>query len=347
MANLLPIRHAQGEFFIADIFDGLPFKDDMASMGYPFFSLSKKIDLRTIEYKKDGVHITITPSIKGLPTIFDKDVLLYCGSLLMSEFKRLEAIGGGLPPKTLRVSTNDLLIATNRYICGDSYDLTEKSLDRLHGVSIKTNIKTNDIEQTQAFHLIESYEFIKSHYVKDRRVALEITLSDWFYNSVIGKEVLTISRDYFRLGKSLERRLYELVRKHCGHQSEWRIAMQTLHEKSGSTGRLALFRSYVKAIAEDNHLPDYTLEIIEGDNVLFKNRKSEYLPLFDNPQDLPLISPETIKKGAILVQKSGTGWDYQELCNQFNQEILNGFRPKRINGAFLNFIKKKIRQCPN
>jgi plasmid replication initiation protein len=347
MAKLLPIRHPQADFFIADIFGSLPVKDDMASMEHPIFSLSKIKDVRTIEYERSGLTISVSPSAKhGLPTIFDKDVLLYLGSLLMSELKKLEANGGGLPSKTLRVSVHDLLITTNRIRTGEGYALLEKALDRLHGVSIKTNIKTNEVEQKNAFHLIESYEFIESHFVKDRRVALEITVSDWFYNSILGKEALTINRDYFRLGKALERRLYEIARKHCGSQSQWRVSMQTLYEKSGSTGTTRLFRYYVKAIAEDNHLPDYTLEIIEDDNILFKNRKTEYLPLLDTPKDLPLISQETIKKGAILVEQSGTGWDYQELRIQFNQELSNGFRPKRINGAFLNFIKKKITKYP-
>jgi plasmid replication initiation protein len=348
MAKLLPQRHPQADFFIADIFDGLPVKDDMASMEHPIFSLSKVKDVRSIEYERAGVSISISPSAKhGLPTIFDKDVLLYCGSLLMSEFKKLEASGGGLPSKTLRISVHDLLITTNRIKNGEGYDLLEKALQRLHGVSINTNIKTNKIEQKEGFHLIESYKFIESHFVEKRRVALEITVSDWFYNSIIGKEALTINRDYFRLGKSLERRIYEIVRKHCGQQNEWCVSMQTLYEKSGSTGTISMFRFYVKAIAKDNHLPDYTLKVIAGDNVLFNNRKAANLPLFDDlPDDLPTISPETIKKGAILVEEAGTGWDYQELRLQFTQELIKGFRPKRINGAFLNFVKKKVATQP-
>jgi len=43
---------------------------------------------------------------------------------------------------------------------------------------------------------------------------IEITLSEWVYRSVISKNVLTLNRDYFRLRKPLERRMYELARKH-------------------------------------------------------------------------------------------------------------------------------------
>ena len=71
------------------------------------------------------------------------------------------------------------------------------------GVKIKTNIKTNKTEVINAFGIIDSYEIVESSRIKDRMVKLEVTLSDWFYNSIIGKEVLTINRDYFRLGKPL------------------------------------------------------------------------------------------------------------------------------------------------
>jgi plasmid replication initiation protein len=349
MAKLLPIRHPNADFFIADIFDGLPVKDDMASMEFPMYSLSKVKDVRVIQYERAGVKVSISPSVEhGLPTIFDKDILLYLGSLLMSELKKREMSGNGLPPKTLRVSIHDLLVTINRSIGGESYDLLEKTLKRLHGVSINTNIQTGKIEQKEGFHLLEHYKFIESHYVKDRRVALEVTVSDWLYNAIIGKEVLTISRDYFRLGKSLERRLYEIVRKHCGSQSEWNVSTQTLYEKSGSTGTLRKFRFYIKEIAQDNHLPDYTLEFSEdADTVLFRNRNVDVQVIEGTTlQNLPTISPYTIKKGAVLVEKAGTGWSYQEIRSQFMQSLLNGFQPNKVDGAFLNFVKKKIKHPP-
>ncbi len=340
---LLPERHPHKDFFIADIFDNQPFKDDMASMGYPVFSLSKNKDLRTIRYEKYGISIMISPSFEyGLPTIFDKDVLLYCGSLLMEQVNK-----GGIPPKTLRISTHDLMVTTNRTINGGGYNLIEKALRRLAGVLITTNIKTKGIEQSKGFHLIESFEFIKSNFVKDRRVALEITLSDWFYNSILGKEVLTINRDYFRLGKSVERRLYEIARKYCGNQSEWSVSLSGLHEKTGSQSTLDKFRFFIRGIAGSNHLPDYLIRM-NDDTVTFTSRNMEQaqesaqgqlpLPL----EALPAISAETLRKGALLVEQAGTGWDYGALRLQFTQQLMDGFKPKNVNGAFIGFVKKKI-----
>ena len=139
--TLLPDRHPTPDFFVADIFDSLPFKDDMASMSYPIFSLSTKKDVRNLEYEIGDATISIKPNSDGLPTIFDKDVLLYCGSLLMNEVNQ-----GRTPPKAMRISARDLLVATNRLTNGQSYALLKKGLDRLQGVTVKTNIKTNKRE---------------------------------------------------------------------------------------------------------------------------------------------------------------------------------------------------------
>ena len=90
--------------------------------------------------------------------------------------------------------------------------------------------------------------------------------------------MLTLNRDYFRLGKPLERRIYELARKHCGRQSAWQISLDTLLKKSGSQSSLKLFRQMVKEIARHDHLPDYHLAFDEArDIVMFYNREGKWL----------------------------------------------------------------------
>jgi plasmid replication initiation protein len=104
-------------------------------------------------------------------------------------------------------------------------------------------------------------------------VAVEITLPDWLWRSVKAKQVLTLSRDYFRLRKPLDRRIYELVRKHCGAQPKWRVSLKTLHEKSGSADVLRNFRGDIKKLAESNELPDYRVAFDgEADAVTFYAR---------------------------------------------------------------------------
>ena len=60
--SLLPNRHPNADFFIADIFDSLPVKLDRHTMEHPFFALSTNKDVRTVRYERDGVKIILSPS---------------------------------------------------------------------------------------------------------------------------------------------------------------------------------------------------------------------------------------------------------------------------------------------
>ena len=71
-------------------------------------------------------------------------------------------------------------------------------------------------------------------------IGMELTLSDWLYNAVVGMEVLSISRDYFRIGKPIERRIYELCRRHCGSkQPKWEIGIDKLRKETFSCVEIA------------------------------------------------------------------------------------------------------------
>src|SRR5262249_43811946 len=129
-----------------------------------------------------------------------------------------------------------------------------------------------------------------------RMTELRIELSNWVFNAVVGREVLTLHRDYFRLRKPLERRMYELARKHCGKQDEWVISLEMLKKKCGSASDDYEFRRLVNIIcAEDqahSHMPDYAVTF-DGDNVRFSNR-STVKPLSAPLQpQYPRLDPET------------------------------------------------------
>ena len=341
---LLPVRHPNADFFIADIFDSIPVKSDRHTMEHPFFALSTKPEVREVQYKRDGVSITLSPHHRlGLPTMMDKDILLYCGSLLMKEINE-----GRIPPKTMRFSAHDLMVTTNRHTNDVGYRMLANAFERLTGCLITTDIKTNEIEQTSGFHILESYNVVKSSHDKKRMVRVEVTVSNWFYNALIGKEVLTINREYFRLRKPLERRLYELARKHCGRQPEWKISLEHLREKTGAVSPLKYFRFQLREIMQPDHLPDYQISLDDRDMVTFKNRyhtmkqslsEQGTLPGLD---DIPSLNPGTLRRGAALVEEAGTGWDYGAIREQFTAQLMEGFRPRNVDAAFIGFVKKKI-----
>jgi plasmid replication initiation protein len=150
--SLLPDRHPIRDFFIADVLDWA-LKDDRHSMEHPMFSLSKKPDKRIRRYEHNDISVTITPSVLGLATIWDKDILLYCISVLMEGLNQ----GRKDVSRTVRLTAHDLLVTTNRTTGGRSYEELKASLERLRGTSITTNISTNGARQSRGFGLIDNW----------------------------------------------------------------------------------------------------------------------------------------------------------------------------------------------
>ena len=274
--HLNPIKHPQQDFFIADIFDAISLQLDMASMEYPLFALKAGIK-KGKEYKQGNFSIKISPSIDyGLATIHDKDIWIYCISKLMQGVREGAEIN-----RTVHFTIYDYLKTTNRGVGGREYELAKDSLDRLRSTTITTNIETAEKRESRGFGLVDSWKIIEE---KDgRMIRVSVTLPEWLYRSIENKSVLTISPDYFRLRKPLDRRIYELARKHCGLNSSWTFNLDTLQKRTGSTSTLRLFRQSIKSLAKSNQLPDYSIEYdSEKDQVTFINRsmkrnRNEYI----------------------------------------------------------------------
>jgi plasmid replication initiation protein len=261
----VPPVPAQADFFICDVPWAVP-KDDMASMEHPLFTLATRPDRRILRYAHGAATIEVTPSVKGLATIHDKDVLIYCISQLMAAVNAGRAVA-----PTLHLKAHDLMAATGRETSGDGYRRLREAFERLSGTRIVTNIETGGVESTRGFGLIDGWEILRKAR-GGRMILVTVTLSDWIYRSVLSRSVLTLSRDYFRLRKPLERRVYEIARKHCGRQTEWRIGLETLLKKTGSTSPRRVFRKMIRDIAEEDGLPDYSLGLDAGDVVRVRSR---------------------------------------------------------------------------
>jgi plasmid replication initiation protein len=271
--NLLPNRHPNRDFFIADLVEWAV-KDDRHSMEHPMFSLSKNPDHKIRRYEHNGNAVVIAPGAYGLATIWDKDILIYAVSQLVAA---LNADRTDVSP-TVRLTAYDLLVSTNRHTGGGDYDQLQKAFERLSGTRITTDIRTNGVRQREGFGIIDSWKIIEKHPTDGRMVAIELRLSDWLYNAIVGREVLTLSRDYFRLSRGIERRLYELARKHCGHQPKWAVGLELLHKKSGSNSPLKRFRLEVKNIAKADTLPDYRVRHdANTDQVIFYTKDAKAL----------------------------------------------------------------------
>jgi plasmid replication initiation protein len=330
---LLPDRMQQGDFFVCDIFDAAP-KGDMASMEHPIFSISTKPDRRVRRYESGQNFVEIAPSIKGLATVHDRDVLIFCISQIMA------AVNSGREVKqSLRFKAYDMLVATNRPTGGESYARLRDAFIRLSGTRIETNITTGATEILDGFGLIESYRIVRE--TRDGRMQeVEVKLSDWVFNAIRHKEVLTLHRDYFRLRKPLERRIYELARKHCGQKQSWKIGLEKLRTKCGSSSTEKEFRRLVQNIVKQDesfgHMPDYALSL-EGDMMTFINRREAETVISPAISQIRL-DPESHHDARTVAP----GWDTYVLESEWRQWMheYDVEPPRNPTKAFIGFCRK-------
>lgn len=272
--TLLPDRHPQQDLFICDIADCV-LKNDLASMEHPIFSLSKRPDLTIRDYQRGNVRLTVTPSVKGMATIYDKDILIFAISQLMAAKNRGEPIS-----RDIQLSARSFLVFTNRHTGGKDYEQLGDALDRLTGTRLKTTIETGGERQESWFGLVEN-AYIRRQPTADgsegRIRDMRITLSDWLFNAIHADEVLSMHRDYFRLRKAMERRLYEIARKHCGKQASWTVGIEILHKKSGSRSPLKQFRYGLRQVAEAGNLPSYDVRLDSAANMVIFTQKKTFL----------------------------------------------------------------------
>jgi hypothetical protein len=256
------------------------------SWSFRFFSLQKQPRLEPFVYDDGKVHIEISPGQKGIATIWDKDILIYIGSLLNERIERGQTVN-----RTITFPAYDFLRVTGRGTGKRAYELFLDALFRLRSTTIVTTIEAGGQKERRGFGWIESWRIIERQTSggKTTMAAVELTVNDWMFRSIVrDRRVLTINRDYFRLGMGIERRLYELARKHVGEQPEWWIGLARLHDKCGSLDTLRKFKLRLKAIADTQSLPDYGMELLDSDDRRVPFRSVTTFPLIRFfPKQLP------------------------------------------------------------
>ena len=208
------LRKAFGEgddLFICDVADAA-IKELMPTLEHPFYSLSKKPVTKPRVYRRGDDWMRIMPSAAGMATIYDQDVLIYAVSQVIA------AMNAGLEPQQrVRINAHDFLLFTQRNTGGKDYKAICDSITRLNGTRIETNIRTGDEEQFDSFGLIESGTVRRKFGVSGRLLWVEIKLSDWVFNAIKSREVLTMHRGYFLISKPTPPRLPPPGRTHGRH----------------------------------------------------------------------------------------------------------------------------------
>jgi plasmid replication initiation protein len=245
-------------------------------MEHPFFALSTKRDTRIREYVSPNkkVKVTIIPSSLGHPTVMDQDLLIYAATLIRQS---MEDGRMGEQNEPIKIPTYNFLMATGRGDGGKNYKQIHDMVKRLRGATIDTNIETGGVREIETFGLIASSKIRIAD--KDNKVlCFELKLSDWLYRGIWNakEEMLSMNKRYFEIRAALERRLYQIARKHCGNQTDWSIKLETLHHKVGSEAPLKKFRLNIRESVKKQNLPDYLIMFDDKrDMVTFARRGSE------------------------------------------------------------------------
>jgi plasmid replication initiation protein len=340
-----------------------PLKDERALMEFPFFALTKRPRRMPFVYDDGAVRIEVQPGHKGIATVWDKDVLIYCASIINDRLERSVEV----QPR-LRFSAFEFLRLTGRSTSARGYELFLDALDRLQSTAVKTTITSGheDIEERRAFSWIEKYRIVTRKTKTGRSImaAVEVWLNEWLWRALVeNRRVLTISRDYFALGMGLERRLYELARKHCGRQRDWRIGLARLAEKCGSARGLKQFKAEIVKIIDRNHLPEYEVAIeprssaeegLAGRIIRFAPRPG--LALLSDPAEelLPLPAGEKGSAASRLrprtveaVRRAHPGYDIDALVRAWRDWTgSRGGTLRDADRAFLAFCQTYTRNHP-
>ena len=335
-AALLPLRHKQADLFVCDVADAV-LKDIIDHLEHPFYSLTKKPETAVRRYEHNGNWLEIVPSVKGMATIYDKDILIYAISQIMAKLNVNEPVS-----RRVRINTRELLQFTNRGTGGKDYQAICDALERLDGTRIRTNIRRGDEERYEIFGLIDAASVARKFGLDGRLLWAEVVLSDWVFDAIQAKQVLTLHPDYFRLRKPIERRVYELARKHCGQSGRQAISVSVLYRKSWSRGHIDKFRHVLKQLADNDHLPDYAMDYDpDRDQIVFLNRNT--MPL-DTAKDDSAGKSIILRLSSDVRDKArqiALGWDidYLQRCFAAWWVKMGSFDVADPDALFLKFCR--------
>jgi plasmid replication initiation protein len=266
-------------------------KNDRTTMVFSFFSLTRDRVTELPIYDDGRVRIEVSGTKYGVATIWDKELLIYIASLMVEKLNKGEPVD-----QTYTFTVNDFCRIAHISPSGTAYERIEGALVRLQGTQVRTNIETGGKGQDQAFSWVENYEINYRRTKEGKRMqSIRVRICDWLWRAIaIDRKILTYDPTYFDL-PPLEKRLYEIARAHCGGQPGFRISLDKLRKRVGSTQELKLFRADLgKILKKKKHpLPGYSFQIKyqnpPGRRPILKNAMVEFWNLKFSPMKLAMM----------------------------------------------------------
>jgi len=301
---LARIPQTQLDLFIATASDLAP-KSHQDLMARNWFSLSKRKRTEPIIHSYQDNWVKITGNARhGIATIFDNDVLIF----VIAQY--INAINNGMKTgRRFQFTGYEYHTFTGKkHHGGKAYLDLWKSLQRLHNTFVETNIRLGTTSTTHSFNWLSEIKQMKDG---TTHRGYEISVPEWLYESITNKKmVLTLDDDYFTIRGGLARWLYLFARKTSGWQTGgWSESIESIYNKSASTGTLSEFRRKVKNIATKDSLLGYSVEVVGTDIFppgIYKRRNIEGLYFLRRNQLIEMIAedkPKSYRRGAIQWRK--------------------------------------------
>jgi hypothetical protein len=168
--------------------------------------------------------------------------------------------------------------------------------------------------------------------------------------------VLPISRQYFRLRRPIDRRIYEIARKHCGKQPSRRVSLGLLQKKCGSKQEGKHFAAHLRNLVNSNHLPDYGVTM-EAGQVVFHRREGKLQDFVKPPAPVPVVTamePEEerpkgifISSGAIeRLYELAPGWDRYMLERRYCEWAADKEAARNEDSRFFGWVRNYTKGKP-
>lgn len=229
-------------------------RGEQSIMDFPLFSLAKNPQMEPMVYEIDGSTIEIQPSVNGIATMWDKEILIYVLSLMCQMIERT-----GEAANVFTFNAHDffrvkgLLRPSKR-----EYDRFIEALGRLQGTQIRTNIKTGTIGTKGFFSWLPEAQAMTRPSSKggEELMPVRVQVCDWLVRAVTrDRRIYNYHADYFRLG-SVERRLYELARSQC-REGQAEFELEALAVRVGTSRDPRKLKGFINKVAAEDNLPEY------------------------------------------------------------------------------------------
>jgi hypothetical protein len=213
-------------------------------------------------YDDGKVWIEVVGTKFGVATIWDKEILIYCASLIAEKLNR-----GETPSARLWFRPNDFFTAVGTSNGGQAYLRFDEAMKRLKSTFIRTNIVTGGESIERGFGWLDEYKTV-SREENGRRVVhgVEVVLCEWLMRAILkDKNFLTYPPSYFSLSP-LGKRLYEIGRSQT--LPVYYVHLEKLHERVGTDQDLRRFKSELTAYTTGKRqIPGFNIKLLDPQQV--------------------------------------------------------------------------------